>query len=83
MAPRLSNYHIITKYLSSLSNAELTSLLAIAIPIGSGTGGEVLSIKVAGIPVFVKKKFGLQLLKKKTQAQLQTSINYLHFINME
>ncbi|MCX6991424.1 MAG: protein kinase family protein [Chlamydiae bacterium] len=55
MAPRLSKYDIVSKHLSSLSDQELRDLLATAHPIGSGTGGEVLSIEVEGVTVFVKK----------------------------
>lgn len=55
MTQRFSKYNTVTQYLSYSSNEHLSFLLTTAKPLGSGTGGEVLSIEVEGVPVFVKK----------------------------
>lgn len=54
-AQRLSNYNKINQHLSHLTNEQLSKLLASATPLGSGTGGDVLSMEVEGVPLFVKK----------------------------
>lgn len=54
-AQRLSNYSKVAKYLSRLTNKQLSILLKVAKSLGTGTGGEVLSIKVKGILIFIKK----------------------------
>ena len=54
-AQRLSNYNKVTQHLSHLSNEQLSKLLTAATPLGSGTGGDVLSMEVEGVPLFVKK----------------------------
>jgi serine/threonine protein kinase len=54
-AQRLSNYNKVTLHLSRLTNEQLSKILAAATPLGSGTGGEVLSMEVEGVPLFVKK----------------------------
>jgi hypothetical protein len=54
-AQRLSNYNKVAKYLSQLTNEQLSTLLTTAKSLGSGTGGEVMSIEMEGVPVFVKK----------------------------
>lgn len=54
-AQRVSSYSKVTKYLSHLTNEQLSSLLTTAKSLGTGTGGEVLSIEVEGVPLFVKK----------------------------
>jgi tRNA A-37 threonylcarbamoyl transferase component Bud32 len=45
----------VTKYLSYLCNEQLSKLLSEATPLSSGSGGEVLSIEVEGVLLFVKK----------------------------
>lgn len=55
MAQRLSNYSKVARCLSHLSNEQLSTLLKSAKSLGTGTGGEVLSIEVRGVPVFIKK----------------------------
>lgn len=52
---RLSNYNKVTQHLSHLTNVQLSKLMTAATPLGSGTGGEVLSMEVEGVPLFVKK----------------------------
>jgi len=55
MAQRLSNYSKAAKCLSRLTNEQLSILLKTAKSLGTGTGGEVLSIEVDGVPIFIKK----------------------------
>ncbi len=54
-AQRVSSYSKVTKYLNHLTNEQLSTLLATAKSLGTGTGGEVLSLEVEGVPLFVKK----------------------------
>ncbi|MBA3602373.1 MAG: protein kinase family protein [Parachlamydiaceae bacterium] len=54
-ALRLFNYNKATQYLSHLTDENLSELLTTATPLGSGIGGEVLSMEVEGVPLFVKK----------------------------
>lgn len=55
MDQRLSNYSKVAKYLSHLTNEQLSVLLKTAKTLGTGIGGEVLSIEVEGVPIFIKK----------------------------
>lgn len=55
MARRLSNYSKAANYLSRLTDEQLSILMKTAKSLGTGTGGEVLSIEVEGVPIFIKK----------------------------
>ncbi len=52
---RFSKYIKVATSLNHLNNQQLSALLTTGKSLGSGTGGEVLLIKVQGVPVFVKK----------------------------
>lgn len=52
---RISTYNKISEHVSLLSEEEVSNLLATAKILGTGTGGDVLSMEIEGVPVFVKK----------------------------
>ncbi|MBA3603627.1 MAG: hypothetical protein H0W50_08300 [Parachlamydiaceae bacterium] len=54
-AQRFSAYNKATQYLSNLTDEDLSELLTTATHLGSATGGDVLSMEVEGVPLFVKK----------------------------
>jgi hypothetical protein len=54
-AQRLSNYDKASKFLGGLTDNQLSTLLSSAQHLGSGTGGEVLSLEVEGVKLFIKK----------------------------
>jgi tRNA A-37 threonylcarbamoyl transferase component Bud32 len=54
-AQRLFNYHKIHQHLSHLTNEQLSKLLTSATALDSGMGGDVLSMEIEGVPLFVKK----------------------------
>ncbi len=55
MALRLSNYKKVSTHLKNLTEEQLSTLLTTTNSIGTGTGGEIFSIKIGEVPVFVKK----------------------------
>ncbi|MGW0582699.1 protein kinase family protein, partial [Streptomyces sp. NPDC002920] len=52
---RRITHQTVATALDRLSDDELTALLASGVPLGTGIGGQVLRVEVAGRPVFVKR----------------------------
>jgi hypothetical protein len=55
IAQRFSKYTKVAPFLNRLTDGQLSILLTTGKSLGSGTGGEVLSMEVRGVPLFVKK----------------------------
>jgi hypothetical protein len=55
MKSRIDGYEKASRFLESLTEAELKEFLDRSTKLGSGTGGEVLSSNIDGLPVFIKK----------------------------
>lgn len=68
MKSRMDGYEKASRFLESLTDAELKEFLGGSTTIGSGTGGEVFSSNIDGLPVFIKKIRLTDLEKKHPRA---------------